>query len=174
MNLTCPRCLGFIPNNDDPGAYIGAMSRADNHTEVCSACDQEEAMQDFVGDGPTPLVRWPVPSPRRHRANEDCPVCGAKPGQPCDTGSTHKPNMNIRHKGRAMDQSDLDAIMADSIMLGEPAIEGDGVDSDDLRWAREDIGESATEAQVYEVAQRRANERKREDVPTHVAPERRS
>lgn len=39
----CPRCGGFIPNNEHPGAYPGALSRRDNETEICSACGQEEA-----------------------------------------------------------------------------------------------------------------------------------
>lgn len=37
----------------------------------------------------------------------------------------------------------------------------DTPDADDLWWAREDIGEKATEDEVYEVAQRRVNERKK-------------
>lgn len=48
MNHVCPRCLGRIPNNENPGAYMGALSRTDNKTEICSACGSEEAMQDFI------------------------------------------------------------------------------------------------------------------------------
>ena len=44
----CPRCSGYIPNNDTPGAYIGALSRLDNKTEICSSCGTEEAMEDFM------------------------------------------------------------------------------------------------------------------------------
>lgn len=44
---TCPRCGGFIPSNERPGQYPGALSRADNETEVCSACGQEEALHDY-------------------------------------------------------------------------------------------------------------------------------
>ena len=44
----CPRCDGYIPNNDTPGLYPGALSRLDNETEVCSACGQNEALADFV------------------------------------------------------------------------------------------------------------------------------
>lgn len=40
----CPRCDGYIPNNDTPGAYPGALSRADNKTEVCSQCGYDEAL----------------------------------------------------------------------------------------------------------------------------------
>lgn len=66
----CPRCLGFIPNNDKPGEYPGARSRADNKTEVCSPCGLEEAMQDFArgqyrkGDGADMLL-WPIESDRK-------------------------------------------------------------------------------------------------------------
>jgi hypothetical protein len=43
----CPRCDGFIPNNQNPGAYMGAISRRDNKTEICSACGTIEAIEDF-------------------------------------------------------------------------------------------------------------------------------
>ena len=43
----CPTCDGFIPNNDTPGAYPGALSRRDNKTEVCSVCGVREALEDF-------------------------------------------------------------------------------------------------------------------------------
>jgi hypothetical protein len=43
----CPRCSGFIPNNATPGAYMGALSRLDNKTEICSDCGTEEAMEDY-------------------------------------------------------------------------------------------------------------------------------
>ena len=45
----CPNCGGFIPNNHNPGAYIGALSRKDNKTMVCSTCGSEEALADFLG-----------------------------------------------------------------------------------------------------------------------------
>lgn len=44
---TCPRCGGGIPNDIDRGAYCGALSRLDNKTEICSACGQDEAMEDY-------------------------------------------------------------------------------------------------------------------------------
>ena len=34
----CPKCHGFIPNNERPGEYPGALSREDNKTEICSEC----------------------------------------------------------------------------------------------------------------------------------------
>lgn len=52
---TCPRCQGFIPSNARPGAYPGAVSRADNRTEVCSDCGAEEALVLLA-----PTVYWPV------------------------------------------------------------------------------------------------------------------
>lgn len=40
----CPRCeSSFIPTNENPGAYPGALSRTDNKTEICSECGTEEA-----------------------------------------------------------------------------------------------------------------------------------
>lgn len=44
----CPRCGGWIPNNLQPGAYPGALSRWDNETEVCSDCGTQEAMLQFT------------------------------------------------------------------------------------------------------------------------------
>lgn len=52
----CPRCNGFIPSNENAGAYAGAISRRDNKTEICSACGVSEAFEDFLGltsDEPT-------------------------------------------------------------------------------------------------------------------------
>jgi hypothetical protein len=43
----CPKCAGYIPNNEHPGAYPGAISRVDNKTEICSACGTEEALADL-------------------------------------------------------------------------------------------------------------------------------
>lgn len=41
----CPLCKGWIPNNDNPGLYRGAISRKDNKTEICSACGVLEARE---------------------------------------------------------------------------------------------------------------------------------
>lgn len=57
VNL-CPRCGGYIPNDSQPGAYPGAMSRLDNRTEICSACGTTEAMEDFLGAGIMPKELW--------------------------------------------------------------------------------------------------------------------
>jgi hypothetical protein len=43
----CPTCSGYIPNNENIGAYAGAISRKDNKTEICSACGTKEALEDF-------------------------------------------------------------------------------------------------------------------------------
>lgn len=58
-NTLCPRCLHQIPNDKTPGAYMGAMSRKDNQTEVCSACGTEEALIQFSG-GDLATEVWPI------------------------------------------------------------------------------------------------------------------
>lgn len=57
---TCPRCMGLIPNDREPGAYPGARSRLDSSIEICSACGTEEALQQFFGTGATPVAEWPI------------------------------------------------------------------------------------------------------------------
>lgn len=42
----CPKCSGYIPNNETPGAYAGAISRRDNKTEICSGCGMAEGLED--------------------------------------------------------------------------------------------------------------------------------
>ena len=44
----CPSCDGFIPNNETPGAYPGAISRSDNKTEICSDCGTREALLPII------------------------------------------------------------------------------------------------------------------------------
>lgn len=58
----CPRCVthDWIPNNNQPGEYPGALSRADNKTEICSACGEDEAMKDAFEGGCEPVEAWPV------------------------------------------------------------------------------------------------------------------
>ena len=57
----CPRCNdNFIPNNEQPGAYPGAISRADNETEICSECGVSEAIMDYAHGGCQPVAEWPV------------------------------------------------------------------------------------------------------------------
>lgn len=43
----CPRCYGWIPNNETPGQYPGAISRLDNMTEICSRCGSDEAVLEW-------------------------------------------------------------------------------------------------------------------------------
>lgn len=43
----CPRCeINYIPCNEFAGEYPGAISRADNKTEICSDCGTFEALYD--------------------------------------------------------------------------------------------------------------------------------
>lgn len=60
--FTCPRCGGGIPNDAMRGEYPGALSRADNRTEVCSQCGTDEAMEVFLSADHTctPVSAWPV------------------------------------------------------------------------------------------------------------------
>jgi len=44
----CPRCGGLMPNARHPGQYIGALSRWDNKTYVCSDCGEEEALLQWA------------------------------------------------------------------------------------------------------------------------------
>ena len=60
----CPRCGGFIPNSEQPGAYPGALSRTDNDTEVCSQCGTEEAMEQMSGGAVMPQTFWKFPPAR--------------------------------------------------------------------------------------------------------------
>lgn len=46
----CPRCKGYIPNNEQAGQYMGALSRLDGETEICSRCGTDEALQQMYGE----------------------------------------------------------------------------------------------------------------------------
>ena len=54
----CPKCSGYIPSNENPGAYPGAISRADNKTEICSACGMNEALDYFRLANADKVVVW--------------------------------------------------------------------------------------------------------------------
>jgi hypothetical protein len=54
----CPRCGDFIPNNFQPGAYPGALSRTDNATEICSECGTIEALEQHFSGQPAPRETW--------------------------------------------------------------------------------------------------------------------
>ena len=41
----CPRCARHIPNDDEPGAHRGAVSRTDGRRENCTRCAADEAQQ---------------------------------------------------------------------------------------------------------------------------------
>jgi hypothetical protein len=63
MNIPkiCPRCNdNFIPNNLQPAAYPGAISRADDKTEICSDCGTEEALTQYGTGACEPVSDWPV------------------------------------------------------------------------------------------------------------------
>jgi len=54
----CPRCGDWIPNNYEPGAYPGALSRVDNKTEICSGCGGAEALEQYLTGTPAPMSEW--------------------------------------------------------------------------------------------------------------------
>ena len=47
-NAICPRCKSYVPNNERPGEYPGALSRS-RPEEICSACGTEEALLQYAG-----------------------------------------------------------------------------------------------------------------------------
>jgi hypothetical protein len=55
----CPKCNNYIPNNESPGEYPGAMSRRDNKIEICSDCGVQEALEDFARHLETAETRSP-------------------------------------------------------------------------------------------------------------------
>jgi hypothetical protein len=70
--VVCPRCNGYIPNNETPGAYPGAWSRPYrfeeedtdpvDRTYVCSECGREE--MHFGRDYEVmKKERWPITTP---------------------------------------------------------------------------------------------------------------
>lgn len=57
----CPRCLGYIPNNYNPGRFSGALSRVDD-VEICSECGNEEATQAMVAPDAWPIHFFSFPA----------------------------------------------------------------------------------------------------------------
>ena len=53
----CPICYNYIPNNQTPGAYPGALARYDNETEICSDCGTAEALAGMMA-GPEAIAEW--------------------------------------------------------------------------------------------------------------------
>jgi hypothetical protein len=60
----CPRCVGFIPSNERPGEYMGAISRIDNTTEICSECGTEEALLLLADTDNWPVFLFDFPEER--------------------------------------------------------------------------------------------------------------
>jgi len=56
----CPRCSGGVPNHADRGRYVGALSRTDNQTIVCSSCGHNEANEQLAAGEPMPQSEWAV------------------------------------------------------------------------------------------------------------------
>lgn len=55
----CPRCkYNWIPCNERPGEYPGAISRADNKTEICSQCGTDEALTQHFEGFVKPVEEW--------------------------------------------------------------------------------------------------------------------
>jgi RNA polymerase subunit RPABC4/transcription elongation factor Spt4 len=59
---TCPRCKHGIPNDERRGEYVGALSRLDDETYICSACGTDEAMFNWLWPNRTlPPLNQEVP-----------------------------------------------------------------------------------------------------------------
>lgn len=54
----CPRCSGDVPNTLHRGEYVGALSRTDNETIVCSECGQQEAFEQFFSESHSPMPQY--------------------------------------------------------------------------------------------------------------------
>lgn len=50
----------MIPNNEMPGACPGALSRADNKTEICSECGLDEALTQWMDGYIAAVEEWPI------------------------------------------------------------------------------------------------------------------
>ena len=60
VSKTCKRCGQVARYNDPFHRGVGAISRLDNRTMICSDCGLDEAMEDFFGAGITPMSEWPI------------------------------------------------------------------------------------------------------------------
>lgn len=58
--MSCPICNGPIPNALHEGQYMGALSRRDNKTEICSNCGVMEAIQDYNRSRRSVIVERPT------------------------------------------------------------------------------------------------------------------
>lgn len=57
--LICPRCLGFIPSNQTPGACSGETSRTDDETKICDSCCLHEEYEILQLGNATRQALWP-------------------------------------------------------------------------------------------------------------------
>lgn len=59
----CPRCGGGVPNDEQRGAYPGALSRVAD-VEICSICGEDEAVAYLFTEGEfngmVPKSEWPI------------------------------------------------------------------------------------------------------------------
>lgn len=60
VSKTCKRCGQVARYNDPFHRGVGAISRTDNKTRICSSCGVAESMDDFFDDAVTPQSEWPV------------------------------------------------------------------------------------------------------------------
>lgn len=58
--MKCPLCDGPIPNALHEGQYVGALSRRDNKTEICSDCGVMEAIEDYNRSRRSVIVERPT------------------------------------------------------------------------------------------------------------------
>jgi hypothetical protein len=56
QSVLCPRCAVRLL----PMGYPGALSRVDNHTEICSECGQDEALLQWAGHTLGGTDTWPL------------------------------------------------------------------------------------------------------------------
>ena len=60
----CPRCGEYPVYTDGFHRGMGARSRVDNKTQICSECGVEEAMDDFQGYKLARIEMWPLSDAR--------------------------------------------------------------------------------------------------------------
>ncbi len=60
VSKTCRRCGRVARWNDPFHRGVGALSRIDNKTMICSDCGVDEAMENFFEGTITPMSDWPI------------------------------------------------------------------------------------------------------------------
>lgn len=60
VSKICPRCDYTAKLSDPFYKGYGAISRADNKTQICSNCGVEEGYEQFIYGEVTPKSAWPV------------------------------------------------------------------------------------------------------------------